>query len=141
MCSFGCSASVPNVKNGPPGRKSASTQVVKLPSQTPKRGHRDGSLQAHRYKNFRPKRRKQATGTEACKYIDSKTSVPNAEKGPPGRKSARVEIVKLPSQMPKKASRTEVTEICNELTLNIKHQDLHDFAFPDVLSISLIILD
>ena len=49
-------------------------------------GHRDGSQQEQGEKNFRPKRRKQAIGTEVGRGARRKTSVPNAEKGPQGRK-------------------------------------------------------
>ena len=38
--------------------------------------------------DFRPKRRKRASGTEVGKHAERKTSVPNGENGLPGRKSA-----------------------------------------------------
>ena len=51
--------------------------------------------------DFRPKQRKQASGTEVGKGPRSKTSVPNSENRPLVRKSARGRGAKLPSQMPK----------------------------------------
>ena len=51
--------------------------------------------------DFRPKQRKQASGTEVGKGPRSKTSVPNSENRPLVRKSARGRGAKLPSQTAK----------------------------------------
>ena len=46
-----------------------------------------------------------APGTEVCDSAGSETSVPKAENGRPGRKSVRVQGVKLPSKMVKTSAR------------------------------------
>ena len=51
--------------------------------------------------DFRPKRRKRASGTEVCEGAGRKTSVLNVENGPRGRKSASAYVEKLPSKMVK----------------------------------------
>ena len=70
-------------KNTRQGGFSNSNSESRLPSQTAKKGPRDGSPQG----------------------AGGKTSVPNSEKGPQGRKSARGRGVKLPSQMQRKGPR------------------------------------
>ena len=97
--------SVPNEENRPQGRKSERMHGKKLPSQTRKTGHRDGSQSVWMARNFRPKRGKQATGTEVRAYGWQETSVPNIENGLPRRKSARIQGAKLPSQMQKRGVR------------------------------------
>ena len=52
-------------------------------------------------RNFRPKRRKQASSTEVSRCTGSKTSVPNGENEAMGRKSAGEQCAKLPSQTAK----------------------------------------
>ena len=64
-------------------------------------GPRDGSQQGIGEKNFRLKRRKEASGTEVSKVPGRKTSVLNTENGPSGRKSAGAHGEKLPSKTPK----------------------------------------
>ena len=103
--------------------------------------------------DFRPKRLKQATGTEVTEGTEGETSVPNDEYGLPGRKSQRMQREKLPSQTmktgrrdgshrgcregnfrPKYLKRGVRTEVSNSRVFprNIKHQEMYDHAFPDV---------
>ena len=96
-----CETSVPNGENRPPVRKSAGAQGAKLPSQTEKMRLWDGSQQENRVRNFRPKRRKQAFGTEVSRRTRSKTSALNGDNGQLGRKSAGAQGAKLPSQTAK----------------------------------------
>ena len=62
---------------------------------------RDGSLYVCKAQNFRTKRRKRASGTEVSRCIGHKTSVPKAENGPRGWKSACAQGIKLPYQVQK----------------------------------------
>ena len=63
----------------------------------PEMGPEYGSRQECRKRDFRPKRRKQASDTEVGKGAESETSAPNAENGPLIRKAAMAQGVKSAS--------------------------------------------
>ena len=57
------------------------------------------TIKTKKYKTIR------APGTEVGRRTEGETSVQNGENGRPGRKSVRVQGVKLPYQMPKTGAR------------------------------------
>ena len=104
--------SVQNAENRPWIRKSASAWIMKLPSKMPKTGPWYGSPQGYRARNFRPKCRKQASGTEVSKHMDHETSVQNAENGPSGRKSRSRQVSSLLLVRPARRSGRQGSPTC-----------------------------